>query len=310
MTTQALVLYNDASPELVPDAIKLINQWTQFCRSKAHEGPLPVSAIGQEIADDIAQAAGQAKAFLSEYERAAEAARKPYYERFKLMKGASDKAIMEFAEALGQLNSIITDFAREKRIVEERINRQRQEEAQRKLREEQEKARQAELERQRQEQAERDRLAAIERAKLEEKNAARRAELEKQEAEERKRQAEADALREQQRQTELVRMEQVAAVSVFEAPKTEGVSARVAFEFDITDLNAFTRYCIEQRPHWINPGKLAEAFWKREITAYLNSDAAGDRAIPGLRVFQTMVASVKRAKTPRAITVASTRVEM
>lgn len=306
--TTSLILFGSDSPTVLPSAMEVINQWTAFVRAKRPEDPLPVNSLGQAVADDIRESLSKANAFLGEFEKAAKAAREPYYERFKAMKSASDRAIMEFATALGELTSDLRDFELEKRRVEERINRQREEEAAAKRREEEQRQRAAEEERRRAEQAERERIAAIERQRQQEQDAARRAELDHQAEEERKR---AEAAAEQRDAQRLAEQQQIQAIQPerLEMAKTEGATVKTHFTYEVTDLYLFLAWCVNNRRGWINEAKLVDCFLKREITAALNVPSP-DHDIPGIRVYRELAVNVKRARTPKAITIASSRVEM
>jgi hypothetical protein len=311
MSTQSLVLFNPDSPTVIPDALQLIRQWTDYVASKRVEDPLPVNALGQSVADEIREAISKGSTFLSEYEKAANAAREPFYERFKAMKAASDAAILAFAEALGALASDLRDFEAEKRRVEERINRQREEEAARAQREEEAKARAAEEERRRAEKAERDRLAEIERQQRAEQDAQRRAELERQAAVERERQAQAEAIRAREREQEEAWLAKLAAqpVEKFESARTEGANVKTPFAYEVTDVYALLAWCCGNRPGWVNEAKLLDAFYRREITAAINQPDA-NHEIPGVRVYRELVLNVKKQRTTRAIAVQSSRVEL
>lgn len=301
--TQALVLFGSDSPAILPEAQQLIAQWTDFVRSKAVEGPLPVNAMGQSIADDIRDAASKAAAFLSEFERKAKADREPYYERFKQMKLHSDAAIMEFSAAVQDLKDTLKEFEAEKVRIAERINAQREAEARAQREAEAAKQRAAEEQRWREEQAERERLRLIEQAKAAEANAAKRAELEAKAAEERKRQEAAEAERERQRQAEQQRLAAIQAER-FEAAKTEGVTNKTAFAYEFTNLIQAAIWIATNRPQWINRSRLEDAFFKRDITEFLNSGAEIPE-IPGMRIFRALSSTVKKAKGRKVIDVNS-----
>jgi flagellar biosynthesis GTPase FlhF len=307
--TTALIPFEPQSVTLPPSLLNAIAQWTEFARGSAVDGGIPYNPLGQDLAVEVKDALQKGNTFLADYQRAAEEWRKPDYDRFKAKKAASDKAVMELSEALGELHSQLLDFEREKKQVEERINRQRQEEAAAKLRAEQEAQRKAEEERQRQEQAERERLREIQRKQTEATNARLKAEFEAVAAAERQRQAEAEAQRQRERQAEQQRLEAAANVVPFEAPKTEGLSTKVVWEYDIEDPVVFLAWCAKERPSWINRTKLAEAFFRREIMEFLNSDGV-ERDMPGLRVYQALGAKVRAEKRPKMLTVQSRKVEM
>jgi DNA segregation ATPase FtsK/SpoIIIE-like protein len=309
-TNSSLIPFEPQSVTLPTSLLDAIAQWTEFARgSAAPGGIIPYNALGQDLAVEVKDALQKGNTFLADYQRAAEEWRKPDHDRWKAKIAASEKAVMELTKALGELHSQLLDFEREKRRVEESINRQRQEEAAAKLRAEQEAQRKAEEERQRQEREEQQRLAEIRRQAEAESNAKRRAELEAQEAAHRKAQAEWEAQRQRERQAEQQRLEAAANVVPFEAPKTEGLNTKVVWEYDIEDPVVFLAWCARERPSWINRTKLAEAFFRREIMEFLNSDGA-ERDMPGLRVYQALGAKVRAEKRPKTLTVQSRKVEM
>ena len=274
------------------------------------EGQLPANGTGQCLADEIAAAMSQAKAWMAEVERVSKELREPYFQQSKKIKAASDTFVMPLAEVLARLGRKLAEYEAEKKRIEANLERQRQEEAARLRRGEEARQRAAEDERRRQEQAERERLAEIERATLAESNAKRRAELEAEAERERQRQATSDAEREKAR---LAEQEKLATIDNgglrYEAPKTEGVSVKVSFEFEITDPLALANFAKQNGRGWINQERFCEAFFKRDITEYINCPGV-DLDIPGLAIRRAVATTVKRAKGPRTLNVASTSVSL
>lgn len=331
--SEALVLYSDQSAEVIPEAVKVIAQWTDFVKQARADGPIPINDLGQSIADEIRKVDSQAATFLRQYESAAKAAREPYYDRFKQMKARADSAIIGFAEVLGQLHSDLLVFELEKRRVEDRINRQREEEAAQNRREEERKQREAEAERQRQEKAEHDHLAVIERerkaaeealARLEREAAQSKTRAARKEAEELARQArehqaaaesaaaveqEKQAAAEAQRNAERELAQQsIAEASApaerFAAPVTDGARVNVAYEFTVTNQRKFASWCwASGRAHWVRNVEFA----KREITEEINAPD-GVRNIPGVEVVQALGVVVKKTRTQRPINIQAMRV--
>lgn len=273
------------------------------------EGEIPQNGLGQGIAGEIAAVMSNVKTWMAEVERVSKALREPYFDHAKKIKATSDVFLMPVAERLAKLGQKLAEFEAEKKRVEIELERQRRAEAERLRREEEERQRQAEAERRRQEQAERDRIELLERDAKKASSEAQRKRLEDEAAEERKRQDEAQTARDNQR---LAEQQQLAAIDTggvrYDAPQTQGVSVKVAYEFEIQDPVALLKWCWDRKPAWINVPRLLESFYKRDITEYLNS--ATDRNIPGLRVYQAVAANVRRQRTPRALTVQSTKTEL
>jgi hypothetical protein len=92
----------------------------------------------------------------------------------------------------------------------------------------------------------------------------------------------------------------VESITHYEAPKTEGVQVKVAYEYEVTDRRAFVEWCWRTGKAFIND----ITFFKRDVMEYINSQDV-DRNIPGLRVYQAVGTTVKRAKGPRTLTVQS-----
>lgn len=298
--SKALALFDSASIVVSPTLTDAIHEWTEFCRSKACRDGIAVDAMGQDIVTDIASAAAKANAWLAEYQRMADEWRRPDYERFKAKKAASDGAVLQLSEAIAELLSEVRDFEREKVRIERAINEQREREAREKAEAELKRQAEAELERRRQEDEERRRLEDLARAAHNQSDAQAKAALEAKASEERQRQRLAEIERDRARAAEEKRLATVSTVEKYEAARTEGVTTKIVYEFDVESKEALAMWCWKTGRAWVND----VTFFRRDILQYLNQDGA-DRNIPGLRVYQSIGATIKKAKQARAIVVQS-----
>ena len=272
---------------------------------------IPANALGQSIAQEIVEALSEVKRWMAEVETVSKELRTPYFEQAKKIKATSDTFLLPVAQRFAQVDRKLAEYEAEKKRIEIQLERQRQAEADRLRREEEAKQRAAEEERRRQEQAERDRLAEIQRKALEATNAKLKAEAEEIMRAERERQAAAEAQREAERQAERDRLTTVDSQLVkYDAPKTDGVSVKVAYEFDITDPLALLVWCKANGRGWYNPERLADCFFKRDVMEAINSPGFDYASVPGLTVRKVVSSTVRKAKGPKVVNVSATRVEL
>lgn len=263
----------------------------------------------QAAADNAKEAIAQAKLWMDELEKVSKALREPYFNHAKAIKRTSDEFMAQVAMATTELTDKLGEFEKEKIRVREALERQAAEEAERLRKEEEERQRKAEQERQKAEQEEIDRLAKLQADAEAARGKKAKQEAESRLAEEQRKQEEAAAERQQQQEEEAARLAAIAPAPVaYQPERTEGTNVSVQLEYDIVNPRAFAQWCwATGKDEWVRE----IAFERRSVMGWLNVQPKdGVPIVPGLAIRRVVGVAVQKAKKPKIINVAATKVAL